>query len=246
MLRVKQSPIIKNPTVPHETSETDIENVVENSEPDDVPFEMTPEDPSEDDISSQIPEYLYIDPQVVGYTDITMQKNIYNFALTSTIPFIGECSILDIGCGRGDFISHITNLYPSLKTTYIGFEINDLIAKVGNTNLELFPEHTIINDDFISVEIADTFDHVYMIGALNMDYGLYETNNWDYIELMLRKAVDIAIKNITFVLFHDNGGDDKFVSYPIPNLTELVLKFNLPFVIDYDQDTGIYKLTISK
>lgn len=191
-----------------------------------------------------IPEYIYTDPQIVGFPDTETQEAIYNLALTGTIPFVGYTKILDIGSGRGDLAKHIAFRYQALSFEYTGYETNSLLANVGNEIL-LDEKFKIINQDFLSADITDEkFDQVFLIGTLNINYGWQ--NDWDQLELMLRKSIDICNNSVTFILLHDNGGNDEYISYAIPNLTDLVLKFNYPFSIDYGKIAGVYKLTINK
>ena len=55
--------------------------------------------------------YLKADPQVVGYRDEQEQEIIYDF-VASNFDATQE-SILDVGCGRGDFLRHLKEIYQS-------------------------------------------------------------------------------------------------------------------------------------
>ena len=195
----------------------------------------------------EIPEYLYTDPQVVGYGDDTVQHDIYNMAVLKNIPLEGNLSVLDIGAGRGDLYYHIKNIMPKLNVSYVGYEFNDVLKRVGMNKFmsDNFTDiKMIVGKDFIDAEINEKFDLVTMIGSLNLDYGLPD-KPWVLLEKILRKAISVCNGRVVFVLLHSNGGNDQYISYPIPNMTELVLKFNYPFELDYGQYSDVYTLTIN-
>lgn len=197
---------------------------------------------------SEIPSYMYTDTEAVGYPDIQTQNDIYNLSLAGVIPLTGDYSILDIGCGRGDLYDHLRRNLPLLDIKYTGYELNPLLAKIG-TEKNILPTEKasceILNDDFIDINTDDLkVDTVFMIGSMNVDYG-WNMKNWEYLELVLNKSMKIAQRHIVFILLHDTGGQDGYVSFPIPNLSDLILKFNYPFKIEYGDIPGVYKLTIN-
>lgn len=201
----------------------------------------------------QIPEYMYTEPGTVGYESIDVQNDTYRFAISGVIPLSGETSILDIGAGRGDLYHYIRELLPTLKIHYAGYEQNDLLAKVGNEKISKvdwdrnLAKPWIHNQNFLDgiFKEDETWDHVFAIGTMNIDYG-WTTGDWTHLELMITRAMTLAKYTVTFVMLHDNGGYDVYKSFPIPDVTDLVLKLNCSFKVDYDNETGIYKLTLTK
>ena len=136
-----------------------------------------------------------------------------------------------------------------LDITYTGYDVNNLHATIGTRKFEASADSEsakIIPKNFLDVDPSEKHTHTYMIGSLNLNYGW--DDNWSYLEMMLRQALDCTEIGgwVTFLLLHENGGEDQYVTYPIPNLTDLVLKFNFPFNLDYGTVTGVYKLTIRK
>lgn len=203
--------------------------------------------PTEIGPNNDIPEYLYTDVEVVGYSDVELQKDIYNLSIGGVIPFTGQSTIVDIGCGRGDLYYHIKKSVPSLSLTYIGYEMNEMMAHVGN---QIFKDRgdsnaIILNTDFLKAKIDPTAnaEQVFLIGSLNINYG-WDTEKWVYLEQLITKSLEVASGSVTLILLHDNGGNESYISYPIPNLTELVMKFNLPFKLEHGEITGVYKITL--
>jgi hypothetical protein len=206
---------------------------------------------SPEDTEDEIPEYMYHDAGMVGYGDDQIQQDIYNLTMRGTVPLVGKLSILDIGAGRGDILHHIKNRLPELEIDYRGYEVNSLLAKIG---IEKYKSATfgkfsanIEVEDFMTAEIINRYDLTLMVGTLNLDYG-FNMQPWEYLELMLRKALDVTEMGgtVVMVLLQDNGGEDQYISYPIPNMTDLIMKFNMPFTIEYGEIPSVYKLSIKK
>lgn len=197
---------------------------------------------SENNTEEQYPEYLFIDPEMSGFSDTNIQNTIYNIATYGTLPLTGDVSILDIGAGRGDFYDYVKNTYPQLNISFTGYELNPVLVNVGNLKHENADDFELILDNFLNIDSGKKYDYSFVIGSLNINYGW--NDNWVQIENIIKKAIDVTTKNVTMILLHDTGGDDAYISYPIPNLTDLLLKFNVPFSIDYGEIYGIYKLTI--
>ena len=201
-----------------------------------------PQQPTEPE---QIPERIYTDPMVVGYYDLEMQNDIYHYALHGNVPIMADnLSIIDIGAGRGDVIRYLEKFgYKPGMVQYGGYESNTLLATVGNELLSKDNFNGIIsNSDFMDSEIETPADIVLAIGTLNLNYGR-SIKDWPYAELMIKKAISCAKEKVIFVLLHDNGGNEQYISYPIPNMTELALQFGLPFKIDYGKIDDVYTLT---
>jgi hypothetical protein len=204
-----------------------------------------------EEADSTIPEHMYTDSGMVGYGDTQIQSDIYNLSTRGNIPLYGDTSILDIGAGRGDLLHHIKSQLPSLNVDYVGYETSKLLHEIGEDKIDkaTFENFSakIIQEDFLKAQIDRKFDLVYVIGTLNINYGT-DVQPWDYLEMMMRKALDVTELGgvATFVLLHDTGGVDQYISYPIPNVSELIMKFNMPFSIDFGQIPSVYKLSIRK
>lgn len=212
------------------------------------PYNSSGTDPVLDSavVETEAPQYMRTDPGIVGYENVDIQYDTYRFAITGVIPLSGKTSILDIGAGRGDLYHYVKKLLPSLQLAYTGYEINSILSDIGNKSFETH-ESFIVNKNFIDVEFLDNekYDHVFAIGTLNIDYG-WNTDDWTHIELLITKALELSNYSVTLILLHDNGGFDMYKSFPIPNIADMILQFNCSFTIDYDNETGIYKLTLKK
>jgi hypothetical protein len=88
------------------------------------------------------------------------------------------------------------------------------------------------------------FDITYVIGTLNVDYGMYNGNLFTYFEQVLNQATATTAHATVFIMLQDTGGIDQYRSLPIPNVTDLLLQQRRPFVVDYSRMLGVYKLTV--
>ncbi len=192
-----------------------------------------------------IPEYMRTEAGAVGYPDDETQAEIYRMAVTGVLPISGKSSILDIGCGRADLFFYIKNQLRALGLTYLGYEMNPLLSQISSERLNLEDYANIVEGDFLTDVITpETWDYVFIIGSLNTNYGW--GNDWEQFENILKKSLDVAIQSVTMILLNDTGGNEGYISFPIPKLTEKILPLNHPFTIEYGQIQDVYKLTIQK
>lgn len=196
--------------------------------------------PSDDDYynediqpSSEIPEYLLNDPEVVGYPDNEMQSQIYDWVLGG---IASRSSIKDYGCGRGDFYGYIEKYgYSHHHITYIGYDINPNIINVGRVK---YPQCQFWLNDFQNVTAES--DYTICIGTLNDNHG---QDKWEYFNRTLNNALVNTKVAIIFVLSRNFDNNPNFLDYPFEELFQHLDK-NLRFEIDYTKFEDIYKLTV--
>ena len=84
------------------------------------------------DPSSSDPDYLEYSAEAVGYQDRQSQWNMYRTITTYIQPDEeGDMSILDFGCGRGDFERFYTTEFPGTDIDYVGIDFNRQIVNAG-------------------------------------------------------------------------------------------------------------------
>lgn len=182
----------------------------------------------------EIPDRIYNDPMLVGYPTLDFQMDTYFHTMHGNLPLTDTVSITDVGAGRGDIVMYLHEYHgfgPG-KIQYTGYEINPILATAGNKLLNAGGYDAIIhNTNFIDADVNET-DIVLLVGTLNIDYGIGNTG-WQFLENLLKKCIKISKFRVIAVLLHENAGYDQYNAYPIPNMTELALKFNHPFTINY-------------
>lgn len=200
-------------------------------------------------------DYILHDPQIVGYVDQQQQEAVYRFAQhgieLNTDPHLQTgptTSILDIGCGRGDFYDFL--LKSGIEVNYTGFDSNPVMLNAGHSKYS-YPLN-ISNNDFLQPQssiLEQTWDWVFSVLTLQHSYGKDNIDKWTRLRMLLDAALAVSTNGVVLVLNHSALGPD-WVEYPIPNVVDLLCEYNLKFAVDYTEDYlisyGIYKVVIFK
>lgn len=186
-----------------------------------------------------LPEYLINDPEIVGFPDEEMQKEIYDWVLQD-IPFglSGVISIKDLGSGRCDFYGQMMEIQQwksKQSIDYFGIESNLNLCVVAR---QKYPKVNVINNKFQDVSIPT--DYTVCIGTLNDDHG---EDKWEYFNNTLTGCLSDTKTAVIFVLAADFEGKYGYLDYPIHELVQRLDK-NLRWEIDYSLYEDIYKLTV--
>lgn len=183
----------------------------------------------------EVPDYLLNSPELVGYPDLEMQEQIYEWVKES-LP-IHHYSIKDFGCGRGDIYPILTrNLFDdSVGVQYFGIESRKSLIESG---LQKYPGIQLINNDFLDVDLQT--DYTICIGTLNDKHTF---GKWEYFNKTLNHALSNTNKAIIFVLSSSMDDLDNFYDYPLDELFANLPSY-LPIKLDYSKFQDIYKLTV--
>lgn len=149
------------------------------------------------------------------------EENQYaNFVLISSI-IAPNSSVLDVGCGQGDFYNYIKNN----KIQYCGIDISELMikkAKQNNPNINFFQK------DFLE-ENFENFDYVIASGA----FSFKTKNQYEYIENCIEKCYKICNRASALTVtseLADIKYDEPLFYYSPIEILEIALKFT-PYVI---------------
>lgn len=161
----------------------------------------------------------------LGYSVHTLgwgskEQQTYRFAQSlSLIDFSPEKSILDIGCGFGDYLALITAQEKSYKN-YYGWDINpDLI----NEAKRIWGDNKNVAFSVMNLGMMDSFKEVadigVMFGVLNLNLG-DKMDNYEYSFKMIRNAFE-CVKEVLVVDFLSNRftpdyAPESFVFYHDP------------------------------
>lgn len=192
----------------------------------------------------EIPEYMLEDPRWVGYPDKKLQEEIYRTAAFGLIG-IGNESILDVGCGRGDFGHYLkSTINPDIE--YIGIDANPHMINAGRQkypDLSLSTRQFDINDE----DNGATYDWVTHITDLTVDYGFIgQTNQYDYLDAIIRKSLSKAKIGTVFILLNDSNRTDEYLHWNIGSVAQMLLFMGVRFAIDNTDFPNMYKLIIFK
>ncbi len=175
------------------------------------------------------------DIKTLGWGTKEQQKYRFEQTLDSNIEFNGK-SILDIGCGFGDYLDFIVKNKITFDS-YIGYDINsDLINEAKKNHLT--DVSTFQVENIIDTEKTDIADIGVMFGVLNFNLK-NKMDNLEYSKLFIKKAfamvndvliVDFLSTNLTqdyekedFVFYHNPIEMLKF-AFTLSN--NVVLKHN--------------------
>jgi len=181
--------------------------------------------------------------QAVHWDDI--QKQYIRFYLIKEhIPNDSEVSILDIGCGNGEFFKYLN--FNGFRGKYTGYDINDKLIKSAKNIYPKYKNNFKVIDIFDD-DLVENFDYVCVSGLFNNNLGQDEAWTKEFI----RKMYDLANRKVifnaisTYTTFRENNMYymDPFVisDYIIKNLSQDLmlshgqLPYNFQIVINKDK-----------
>ncbi|HBG93073.1 MAG: hypothetical protein A2X54_01160 [Nitrospirae bacterium GWF2_44_13] len=125
-------------------------------------------------------------PASVGWT-AAGQRLRYECIL-SLLPLQGN-SILDFGCGKGDFYGFIGQ--KGIEAEYTGIDINKRLIEVAAGN---YPEGKFLALDIDSEELTETFDYIIVCGVFNLNIQSVKES----VETIIKKLFCHTDKTLLF------------------------------------------------
>jgi SAM-dependent methyltransferase len=203
------------------------------------------------DTVADFPEYLVNDPIVLGYAYEETQYSVYDAAQAYTIR-TGYESILDVGCGRGDFGNHLLKQFPNIQ--YTGIDLNPLLVDVGKQKYsEISSNFILLNQAFTQNYPTDfTYDWVFHVTDLTLDYGVHSevTTNplkrYEMLEWNIIKSLEISKIGCVFMLLNDKDITEGYLNYSFSPITEILYRLNAKFAFDNSDLPNVTKLVVLK
>ena len=141
--------------------------------------------------------YLLHSAEVVGYSDREHQWNTYRTAFAYMTE--GD-SVLDYGCGRGDFKA-VYESETGIELDYIGLELNQAMIDAA---AELYPNYQIQKTDWFKIPALLTADWCVNIHSLNLRYDADLTkNDTEYKLATIKHMYEHANKGVIVMLASD-------------------------------------------
>lgn len=193
----------------------------------------------------QIPERVFVDIQIAGFQDEQSQEDSFFFVTDSAIPFVGDATVLEISAKRGDLYTHLKKYHPSCNIKYTGIDSNDLLIAVGQQKYTDDANVEMVHGDFINMDMDTRYDTILSSLYFINNYGIPDSKKYEHLERFLEKALSIADYNVSLLFMHDNGGDDTYLSFPLPNTLDTILKFNFIFRVDFANIPDMYRVLIN-
>ncbi|MCX7677985.1 MAG: class I SAM-dependent methyltransferase [Spirochaetes bacterium] len=112
-------------------------------------------------------------------------------------------SVLDVGCGLGDF-SRFLRDHGYRIVEYVGIDIMPEMVRLAR---QKYPQERFLIGDFINVTFSRKFDYAICSGALNIvcekDYRAHE----NFVRCFIKKMYRLAQNGIAFNLLSREGKD---------------------------------------
>jgi SAM-dependent methyltransferase len=119
--------------------------------------------------------------------------------LTNGLRFNGSVSVLDIGCGKGEFISFFLERYPHTRLEpYVGIDIVPEFLALAQRRYPAFAfkQENFLRPDF---DRGETFELVIALGVLVTRVRCYE----EYLEYFINKMVRFSSNYVAFNIVTD-------------------------------------------
>jgi SAM-dependent methyltransferase len=127
--------------------------------------------------------------------------------LTSQYDFENK-RILDIGCGFGDL--NIVLQQKAKHYNYFGVDVVDVLVQAGK---ELYkkPEIEFYTGDFLDKSFTGEFDYAIASGMFN--FKLKDGDNYEFIENVMQKALQLCKDGIAFDFLSDKVDYQKEITF---------------------------------
>jgi trans-aconitate methyltransferase len=107
------------------------------------------------------------------------------FKILTEIGVQKTSSVLDVGCGFGDFYKYLRN--EGWHGQYVGVDIVDELLREAKIQ---YPDITVRNEDILTTNTRTQFDYVISSGVFNAK--LQHEENYIYILQMLKRMYELA------------------------------------------------------
>lgn len=139
-------------------------------------------------------------PTIQGLASGTEERRRLRFQVLTEIGIRNGDSVLDLGCGFGDFYSYLSE--NNLSVNYTGYDINPMIISHAN---ERFPEGNFEVKDVLNEPFPE-FDYIVSTSSFNLP--LINENNYDFVGHILEHCYHHARKGVAIDFL------SSYVDYP--------------------------------
>ena len=114
-----------------------------------------------------------------------MERQLVRYEILSQIGDLNDCSILDVGCGFGDFYGFL--LAKGLRVDYKGYDMNPNLIEVAK---DKYPSARFEVRNFFTEEINEKFD--YIVSSSTFNNKLQQIDNYAFIKKVIKKCFDLC------------------------------------------------------
>ena len=185
--------------------------------------------------------YLEDSAAIVGYATRQEQYNAYGEAVV-VIP--QGSSVLDFGCGRGDFYSWHQITYNKPEFDYLGVDANQVLIDTGN---KIYDNINLKCLDWNNLKEEDTKDWCINIRSNNLRYDTsVKISDIDYLKSTISKMYEMCNQGLIISLASDKFDIPNRLSYNAGDVLKWALEEYDNVVIDHTTDTDQFLLVIYK
>jgi len=188
------------------------------------------------------PEYLEYSAEAVGFGNRELQWNAYR-SIANYIPE-GD-SVLDFGCGRGDFkLFHESDF--KFDIDYIGVDMNENLINAGKK----------VYEDTVDIRLQDWFsipkdlkqDWSINIGSCNLRYDAdIKSSDIEYLQKTIHAMLQHANKGIAVLLTSDMPGiEDGLINHDPGLILNWAQKEFGNVALDHSFSNDVFILVIYK
>ena len=159
------------------------------------------------------------------------EDEAYGRYVTLAAHAIPNCSVLDVGCGQGEFGSFLAQ--RQITTNYKGIDIsNEMIKRAAITCPTGNFQHASLDS-----YTGESADYVVALGPFNLKS---DENQYDYLERQLRKLFDLAKQKVILTLTANVANitvptEGSFIFWYSPEVVHQIITSITPY---YSLDTS--------
>ncbi|WP_169727522.1 class I SAM-dependent methyltransferase [Granulosicoccus antarcticus] len=150
---------------------------------------------------------------------------------------LSNSSLLDVGCGAGDFLHHLRQ--RDLNVSYTG---TDISANMINTCQSRFPEQEFLHLDIADIEANRKFDYVVSFGIHNIKID----SGWEILKEYTAKQFELCRKgaHISILTNRYSGFDKHIQCWAAEQVLEAALAITPYVVLRHDYLPNDFSVTL--
>jgi len=185
--------------------------------------------------------YLEDSAAIVGFATRQEQYSAYGEAV-GVIP--QGASILDFGCGRGDFYSWHQINYNTPEFDYLGVDANQVLIDTGK---KLYEGINLKCDDWSNLKDEDKKDWCINIRSNNLRYDtLVDTSDIDYLKSTISKMYEMCNQGLIISVSSDKFDVENQLKYNAGEILTWTLKQYDTVALDHTTETNQFLIVIYK
>ena len=182
------------------------------------------------------------DPKTLGWSSLEQQFIRFN-RFADYLPSRFN-SIIDIGCGFGDFATYLT-FVEKPPESYLGIDINPDLITVASSKEYQFPAHFLCGDlldnSFFEVVNRERSCIIIASGVFNLNFNnsmsLMETFLFDMLGQMINLKPDrVIIDFVPLQRIDVYNSEDYIAMYDLNAIISFLTEKKLKYIIDLSQD----------